>query len=106
MESLKIVHLCIICQKNKSTEKLSSTDNARTKLLTASKKFNGNKILSVKYHSSCYKTYILRSQRQSKNKLAEISSAENNSLEHETKDDTEPRAKRRKSQDNAPKICI
>ena len=38
MESLKIVHLCIICQKNKSTEKLSSTDNARTKLLTASKK--------------------------------------------------------------------
>ena len=38
-ESLKIVHLCIICQKNKSTEKLSSTDNARTKLLTASKKF-------------------------------------------------------------------
>ena len=94
MESLKIVHLCIICQKNKSTEKLSSTDNARTKLLTASKKFkdvlfgkfNSNNILSVKYHSSCYKTYILRSPKQSKNKLAEISSAENNSLEHETKE--------------------
>ena len=110
----KNINLCITCQKNKATEKLSSTDNGRKKLLTASKilkdglfdKFNDNNILSLTYHCSCYKTYILRAERQNKNKLAEISSTENNSLEHETKDGTEPKAKRRKSQDNAPKICI
>ena len=110
----KNINLCITCQKNKATEKLSSTDNGRKKLLTASKilkdelfdKFNDNNILSLTYHCSCYKTYILRAERQNKNKLAEISSAENNSLEHETKDGTEPKVKRRKSQDNAPKICI
>ena len=123
MESLQLVHenvkkkninLCIICQKNKSTEKLSSTDNGRKKWLTASKilrhmmfnKFNDNNILSVKYHCSCNKTYIWRSERQSKNKLVKIFSTENNSLEHETKNDTEPRAKQRESQDNAPKIGI
>ena len=37
--------------------------------------------------------YILRSGRQSKNKLAIVSLAENSLLEHETKDDTELRAK-------------
>ena len=108
-EKYKPVHYM---SENKSTEKLISTDNVRTKLLTASKilkdelfdKSNDNNILSVKYHCSCYKTYILRSERQSKNKLAEISSAKNNSLENETKDDTEPRANRTKSQDNAPKF--
>ena len=76
MESLQLVqknvkkkniNLCIICQKNKATEKLSSTDNGRKKLLTtASKilkdgffdKFNDNNILSLTYHCSCYKTYF------------------------------------------------
>ena len=33
----KNINLSIICQKNKSTEKLSSADNGRTKLLIASK---------------------------------------------------------------------
>ena len=32
-----------------------------------------------------------------KNKLAEISSAESSSLEHETKNDIKPRAKRKKA---------
>ena len=76
MESLQLVqenvkksnlNLYIICQKNKSTEKLNSTDNRTTKLLTASiilkdgwlfDKFNDNNILSVKYQCSCYKTYF------------------------------------------------
>ena len=123
MESLQLVqenvkkknlNLCIICQKNKSTEKLSSTDNGKTELITASKilndgllgKFNDNNTLSVKYHCSWYKTYILRSERQMKNELAKISSSENISLEHEAKDDTEPIVKQRKSENSAPKICI
>ena len=50
MESLQLVqenvkkknmNLCIICHKIKSTEKLSSTDNSKTKLLTASKILKG-----------------------------------------------------------------
>ena len=61
----KNINLCIVCQKNNSTEKFSSTDDGRTKLLTASKivkeglfdKFSDINILSVKYHCSCYKTY-------------------------------------------------
>ena len=106
MESLQLVR--------ENVKKKNTNFNGRKKLLTASKilkdrlfdKFNNNNILSVKYHCSCYKKYISRSERQSKNKLAQISSAENNSLGHETKKDTESRAKRRKSQDNAPKIWI
>ena len=85
-EEEKYKLLCIICQKNKSTEKLSSTDNGKAKLITALKipndglfgKFNDNNISSIKYHRcSWYKTYILGSERQRKNELAEISSAEN-----------------------------
>ena len=85
-EEEKYKLLYIICQKNKSTEKLSSTDNDKAKLITALKilndglfgKFNDNNILSVKYHRcNWYKTYILRFERQRKNELAEISSAEN-----------------------------
>ena len=72
----KNINLCIICQKNKSREKLSSANNGRTKLLIASKipkdglfdKFNSNNILSVKCHCSCYKTFIPISERQGKNK--------------------------------------
>ena len=53
-EKYKLVHYM--------SEKKSSTDNSRTKLLTGSKllkdgfynKFNNNNILSVKYHCSCY----------------------------------------------------
>ena len=102
IESLKLVqenvkqkniNFCIICQKNKSTEKLDSTENSRKKLLTASQilkdrlfdNFNDNNILSVKYHCSCYETFILRSVRQIENKLGEISSAENNTFEQENK---------------------
>ena len=40
-----------------------------------------------------------------KNKLAEVST-EKNSLGQETNDATEPRAKRRKTQDNAIEICV
>ena len=64
----KNMNLCITCQKNNSTEKFSSTDNGRTKLLIASKivkeglfeKFIDINILSVKYPCSCYKTYKAR----------------------------------------------
>ena len=61
------LNLCIICQKNKSTKKLNSTDNRTIKLLTTSTilkdgwlfdKFSDNNILSVKYHCSYYKTYF------------------------------------------------
>ena len=72
MESLQLVqknvkrkniNLCIICQKNKTTEKLSSADNGRKKLLTASKilkdglfdRFNDNNILSVNYPAAVTK---------------------------------------------------
>ena len=54
----KNLNLCIVRQKNKSTEKFSSTDNSTGKLRTASKtlkvgllgKFNDTNILCVKYH--------------------------------------------------------
>ena len=89
-EKYKLVHYT---SEKQSTEKLSSTENGRKKLVTASQllkdglfiKFNDNSILSVKYHCSCYKRYILRSVRRIKNNLGEISSAENNSLEHKNK---------------------
>ena len=50
--------------------------------------------------------HILRSERQISDKLAISSSIENNLYEHETKDAAEPRAKRRKSNDNTLNICI
>ena len=80
MESLRLVqenvtkkniNLRIICQKNKSREKLSSTDNLamveQIYLLQDElfEKFDGNNVLNC----SCYKSYVLRSGRQSKNKL-------------------------------------
>ena len=111
------INLCIICQKSKPREKLSSTDTGRNKLLSASNilkdglfdEFNDNDMSSVKYHSnSCYKPYTLKSERQLKiNETAELSSIDNCLVEDEPSLDVQPRAKRRKSSDvDTPKICI
>ena len=111
------INLCIICQKSKPREKLSSTDTGRNKLLSASNilkdglfdEFNDNDMSSVKYHSnSCYKQYTLKSERQLRiNETAELSSIDNSLVEDEPSLDVQPRAKRRKSSNvDTPKICI
>ena len=79
MESLQLVHenvkkkninLCIICQKNKSTEKLSSTDNGRKKLLTASKILNGiTTASSRKREEEKYKLMHYMSEKQVNRKI-------------------------------------
>ena len=79
MESLQLVHenvkkkninLCIICQKNKSTEKLSSTDNGRKKLLTASKILNGiTAASSRKREEEKYKLVHYMSEKQVNRKI-------------------------------------
>ena len=75
------INLCIICQKSKPREKLSSTDTGRNKLLSASNilkdglfdEFNDTDMSSVKYHSnSCYKPYTLKSERQLKKLMKQL----------------------------------
>ena len=66
---------CVICQKEKRSEKTVSTENGRAKVITASKSLDdgqltgltGEKLENVKYHlKECYKKYILRAERERK----------------------------------------
>ena len=61
---------CILCQKDKK-ENLTSTENGRCKLQTASKviqdgllsHFEEGCLSDIKYHLVCFKPYMLRSER-------------------------------------------
>ena len=61
---------CILCQKDKK-ENLTSTENGRCKLQTASKviqdgllsHFEEGRLSDIKYHLVCFKPYMLRSER-------------------------------------------
>lgn len=66
------VQRCIICQKVKRSETLTSTENGRLKIRNASEllqdgilsDLNENEINQIQYHlKECYKTYVLRSKR-------------------------------------------
>ena len=63
---------CIICQKEKRSEKTVSTENGRAKLKIASQTLQDDLLAGVstedeeniRYHKKeCYKKYILRAQR-------------------------------------------
>ena len=63
---------CIVCQKDKPTESLTSTENGRSNILSASKllkddllaDLDAEEVKSIQYHlKACYKSYILRSKR-------------------------------------------
>ena len=64
------VEICIICQ-NPSGKKLTSTVNGREKIIEGSLKIGDNLLRDVnkedyskiKYHTKCYKPYILSSKR-------------------------------------------
>ena len=66
---------CVICQKEKRSEKPVSTENGRAKLISASKSLDdglltgltGEELENVRYHlKECYKKYILRAEREKK----------------------------------------
>ena len=66
---------CVICQKEKRSEKPVSTENGRAKLISASKSsddglltgLTGEELENVGYHlKECYKKYILRAERERK----------------------------------------
>ena len=57
---------CIICQKDKGTESLTSTENGRFKLLKVDllADLDAEETNSIQYHlKACYKSYILLSKR-------------------------------------------
>ena len=63
---------CIICQKDKRSENLTSTENGRSNICTASDALKDDLLAdlddedidSICYHlKACYKPYILRSKR-------------------------------------------
>ena len=63
---------CIICQQENRSEKLTSTENGRSKIQAASSilqddllsDVDGKDIVLIKYHmKACYKRYILQSER-------------------------------------------
>ena len=68
----KDINKCILCQKEKRSEKTSSTENGRQKIKDASMKMNDSLLINlndseqnqIRYHSrECYKTYILKAER-------------------------------------------
>ena len=68
----KDINKCILCQKEKRSEKTSSTENGRQKIKDASMKMNDSLLINlndseqnqIRYHSrECYKSYILKAER-------------------------------------------
>ena len=71
---------CVICQKEKHSEKSGSTENGRAKLISASKSLDdglltgltGEELENVRYHlKECYKKYILRARKKRHRKKRE-----------------------------------
>ena len=69
---LRIFLLYITCQKDKRTESLTSMENGRPSILSASKllkndllaNLDAEEVNSIQYHlKACYKSYILQSKR-------------------------------------------
>ena len=63
---------CIICQKDTRTESLTSTENGKSNILSASKllkddllaALDAEEVNSIQYYlKACYKSYTLRSKR-------------------------------------------
>ena len=104
---------CIICQKDKRSENLTSTENGRSNIRTASDALKDDLLAdlddedidSICYHlKACYKPYILRSKRAESTQ--ETDSIDENAAElDETKFKTQGCSTRRKT-DELKKPCI
>ena len=80
------VNLCILCQKEKRSEKTSSNANGRTKSIVAINDLKDDYLVNlseydlnnIKYHlKDCYKPYILKADRSAKRKQEEGNDTEN-----------------------------
>ena len=105
IEREKDVNKCILCQKEKRSEKTASTENGRKKIIDAStkmndsilKNLNDSELNKIRYHSrECYKPYILKAER-----FRPTTSDDNppNDTTVEGDETTPKRSKRRKSRD-------
>ena len=106
---------CIICQKYKRSENLTSTENGGSNIRAAStilqddllSDLDENDINAVKYHlKSCYKSYILLSKRSAsiQHDDSGVKGDEDNENGHESK--TRRRVKRRKVKDDKKPFVI
>ena len=115
-KKLKKVNLsrCIICQKDKRSENLTSTENGRSNIRTASDALKDDLLAdlddedidSICYHlKACYKPYILRSKKAESTQ--ETDSIDENAAElDETKFKTPGCSKRRKTDETPMHVSI